>query len=69
MVREIHSSVVDETGLAGKFDIKFDLKTDDIGGEPSIFSAIQEQLGLRLEPRKGPVDVLVIDHVERPDAN
>jgi uncharacterized protein (TIGR03435 family) len=36
---------------------------------PSIFTAIQEQLGLRLESTKGPVDVLVIDHVERPSAN
>jgi uncharacterized protein (TIGR03435 family) len=36
---------------------------------PSIFKAIQEQLGLRLESQKGPVDVLVIDHVERPSEN
>src|SRR5262249_51411613 len=36
---------------------------------PGIFQAIQEQLGLRLAPAKGPVDVLVIDHVERPSAN
>jgi uncharacterized protein (TIGR03435 family) len=36
---------------------------------PSIFSAMQEQLGLKLESAKGPVEVLLIDHVEKPDAN
>jgi uncharacterized protein (TIGR03435 family) len=36
---------------------------------PGIFQAIQEQLGLRLVPAKGPVDVLVIDHIERPSEN
>jgi uncharacterized protein (TIGR03435 family) len=36
---------------------------------PGIFQAIQEQIGLKLTPAKGPVDVLVIDHVERPSAN
>lgn len=37
--------------------------------EPSIFAAIQAQLGLKLESKKGPVPVLVIDHVERPSEN
>ena len=36
---------------------------------PDIFIAMQEQLGLKLESAKGPVEFLVIDHVERPDAN
>jgi bla regulator protein BlaR1 len=36
---------------------------------PDIFTAVREQLGLRMVPTKGPVDVLVIDHIERPTEN
>jgi uncharacterized protein (TIGR03435 family) len=76
--------IVDKTGLAGRFDIQlqwtpgvgeavFDplgnpLPPADSSG-PSVFTALQEQLGLKLESTKAPVEVLVIDHVEKPDAN
>lgn len=87
----LHSTVVDKTGLTGKYD--FDLKwtpdesegpmfkspEESHGGNgdaapapttgPSIFTALQEQLGLKLESQKGPVDVVVIDHIEPPSPN
>jgi uncharacterized protein (TIGR03435 family) len=59
--------VVDRTGLDGRFDVDLEWSPDQTATEkPSIFSAVQEQLGLKLEPDRGPVDVVVIDHVERP---
>lgn len=65
--------IVDKTGLTGKYDI--DLKwtpaelqeTADSG--PSIFAALEEQLGLKLVPAKGPVDTIVVDRVEKPSPN
>ena len=61
--------VVDKTGLTGSYDItlKYAPPNDPNANSdlPDIFTAIQEQLGLKLLPAKVPVDYLVIDHVDR----
>ena len=75
--------VVDRTGLAGNYDINLTWTPDQMPQRPpgapepppadpngpSIFTALQEQLGLKLDSQKGPVTVLVIDRVERPKEN
>jgi len=75
--------VVDQTGLPGRYDFSLKWTPDEtqfatLGGapppsptatDPDLFTAIQEQMGLKLESTKAPVDVLVIDHVEKPSAN
>jgi uncharacterized protein (TIGR03435 family) len=62
--------LIDRTGLAGRFDIDLqwlpESHTGDPGQRVSIFTALQEQLGLRLEPTKSPLEVLVIDSISRP---
>jgi uncharacterized protein (TIGR03435 family) len=78
--RQLGTPVVNKTGLKGRYD--FNLHWNDAAtgssrneassesaSEPSLFTAIQDQLGLKLEPRKAPMDVLVIDHVEQPATN
>ena len=60
-------TVVDETGLHGSYDCQMSWSPDGSNGPgPSLFSAIQEQMGLKLEPTKAPVEVLVIDQIKRP---
>jgi uncharacterized protein (TIGR03435 family) len=73
--------VVDRTGLTGRYDFTLEWTPDetqfdgaaprDNGDEakPGLFAAIQQQLGLKLEATRGPVDVLVIDGVKRPEEN
>jgi uncharacterized protein (TIGR03435 family) len=60
--------VVDRTGLVGgyKMALTFAPSSDQPSDAPSIFAALQEQLGLKIENTTGPIDVLVIDDVERP---
>src|SRR5262249_20715439 len=69
--------VIDGTGLTGNFD--FDLSWSPAGlqsdtpspdsDKPDLFTSMQTQLGLTLDSHRGPVDVLVVDHAEKPDAN
>ena len=67
--------VVDQTGLSGRYDFQLQYTFDesraptDGTASPSLFTAIQEQMGLKLDPVKAPMDVMVIDKVERPSAN
>ena len=65
--------VVDQTGLAGLYDftLHWDTSPDGETGDTaeSFRGALKSQLGLELKPTRGPIDILVIDHVERPSAN
>jgi uncharacterized protein (TIGR03435 family) len=69
----VNRTVLDQTKLTGEY--AFNLKwnpnetTNTTSDLPGIFTALQEQLGLRLVPTKGPVEVLTIDHVETPSEN
>jgi len=85
LTRALGRTIVDKTGLRGPYDFTLNWtpdvddpssaqssngaaqESDASGG--SIFTAIQEQLGLKLVPAKGPVEVLVVDHVEYPTSN
>ena len=67
---ELGRPVLDRTGLQGEFDFKLNYGTaDNQDAEPSIFTAIQEQLGLKLEVTKGPIEILVIDRAQKPSTN
>jgi uncharacterized protein (TIGR03435 family) len=66
--------VLDQTGLTGSYDYKIEFARDPAAAvaessAASLFTAVQEQLGLKLEPRKASIETLVIDHAERPSDN
>jgi uncharacterized protein (TIGR03435 family) len=73
LARELDRPVVDKTGLTGSYDftLRFAPATTATSDsqDPSIFTAVQEQLGLKLEPSKAPLDVLIIDDLEKPTEN
>jgi len=75
--------VIDKTGLTAKYDYTVEYTRDEslaapgVAGaaapldpsKPTVFTALQEQLGLKLEAQKGPVEVFVIDRAEKPSEN
>ena len=89
VAQQLGSTVVDKTGLTGRYDYSLKwtpepgtgpmMRVSDggapAGGEPatspdpSIFTALQEQLGLKLVSQEEPVEVIVIDHIEQPSPN
>ena len=81
-MEDIDRPIVNETGLTGTFDftVEWDARVDHVATNPSppaqseplgnsLFQALRGQVGLQLKPQKGPVDVIVIDHVEHPKPN
>ena len=81
LASQTRRSVIDRTGIKGDFDFTLDWSPDEAppgaspdaaaGTErfPPFFQALEEQLGLKLERQKGPVEVLVVDHAEKPAEN
>jgi uncharacterized protein (TIGR03435 family) len=75
LTRRLHIAVVDKTGLTGKYDFQLQwsgidaIPTESDAPWPPLLTAIQQQMGLKLEMGKGQTPVLVIDHVERPSGN
>lgn len=69
--RELNRTVVDNTGLKGGYDLTLEWAPNPSSdsADASLFTALQEQLGLKLESTKGPVEIIVIDSIERPSEN
>jgi uncharacterized protein (TIGR03435 family) len=73
LARNLDRPVIDETALAARYLISLAWQRDDLpspptpdgSGLPNIFSAVQEQLGLKLEAKRGNVTILVIDHLDK----
>ena len=66
---DIDRVVINRTGLTGTYDFTLVWSPSTDGSGPTLFKAIEDQLGLKLEPTTGPVETLVIDHLEQPSGN
>lgn len=66
-------TVVDKTGLTGNYDFTLKWTPDEQQGTadagPTLFTALEEQMGLKVVPSKGPVDIFIVDYAERPSEN
>jgi uncharacterized protein (TIGR03435 family) len=74
--RQLERPVLDRTGLSGRYDFQLDWAPDSSACSapanddgPSIFTALQEKLGLRLESTKSPMEIIVVDYAEKADDN
>jgi len=76
----LHQTVIDRTGRSGVFDLRLDLASagftptpgspsNEMDGINAVMAGLQDQLGLKLERTKSAVEMLAIEHVERPSAN
>ena len=74
---QVGSPILDKTGLEGLFDLKLNYDQEALAGrtpaadsdQPSLFSAMQDQLGLRLDAQKAPLPMLVVESIQRPTEN
>ena len=71
LARELKTPVVDFTSTPGAFDFKLEwsIEGDKDDAQSALFAALQSQLGLKLESRKLPVDLIVVDRAEKPSEN
>jgi uncharacterized protein (TIGR03435 family) len=71
---QLHRTVIDKTGLTGIYDLDLkwtgdNVSNPDASAPPGLFTALEEQLGLKLQPARGSVPTLVVDHIEMPTEN
>jgi len=79
LANQLNRTVIDKTGLSGVYDLNLKWsREEDVNSAadngvpnrpPGLFTALQEQLGLKLDAAKGPVETLVVDHAEEPSPN